>query len=279
MTKELMKTAIIYDFDGTLARGNIQEHSFIPDIGMTREEFWEEVGQRTRDEDADEILVYMHLMLERARSKGIDVTADMLQEHGRQAELFDGLTDRSWFIRLTKHAAAQGLALEHYIISSGIHEMIRGCPIYDAFTRVFASKFIYEDGKAAWPGVAINYTTKTQYLFRVNKGIQNTWNDKDLNAYTPEEKRPIPFSRIIFLGDGDTDIPAMKMLTYQGGHSIAVYDPKRDDRDLSKIYGLISDDRVNFVAPADYSEDSPIDIIVKGILGRIAHKIDYRPEG
>jgi len=279
MTKELMKTAIIYDFDGTLARGNIQEHSFIPDIGMTREEFWKEVGQRTRDEDADEILVYMHLMLERARSKGIDVTADMLQEHGRQAELFDGLTDRSWFIRLTKHAAAQGLALEHYIISSGIHEMIRGCPIYDAFTQVFASKFIYEDGKAAWPGVAINYTTKTQYLFRVNKGIQNTWNDKDLNAYTPEEKRPIPFSRIIFLGDGDTDIPAMKMLTYQGGHSIAVYDPKRDDKDLSKIYGLISDDRVNFVAPADYSEDSPIDIIVKGILGRIAHKIDYRPEG
>ncbi len=94
----------------------------------------------------------------------------------------------------------------------------------------------------------------------------------------PDEKRPIPFSRMIFLGDGDTDIPTMKMLTYQGGHSIAVYDPKRDDRDLSKIYGLISDDRVNFVAPADYSEDSPIDIIVKGILGRIAHKIDYRPD-
>ncbi len=169
MTEELLKTAIIYDFDGTLARGNIQEHSFIPDIGMTREEFWREVKQRTRDEDADEILVYMHLMLERARSEGIEVTADMLQEHGRQAELFEGLADRSWFDRLNDHAAKRGLELEHYILSSGIHEMIRGCPIYDAFTRVFASKFIYEDDKAAWPGVAINYTTKTQYLFRVNK--------------------------------------------------------------------------------------------------------------
>ena len=125
---------------------------------------------------------------------------------------------------------------------------------------------------AAWPGVAINYTTKTQYLFRVNKGIQNTWNRRDLNGYMPEEERPIPFSRMIFLGDGDTDIPTMKMLSYQGGHSIAVYDPKRDDRDLGKIHRLISDGRVDFVAPADYRENSQVDIIVKGILGRIARE-------
>ena len=272
MTEALLKTAIIYDFDGTLARGNIQEHSFIPEIGMTLEEFWDEVNQRTRDEDADAILVYMHMMLEHARRSGINVTADNLREHGRQAELFDGLADRSWFDRLNDHAATNGLELEHYIISSGIHEMIRGCPIYDAFTHVFASKFLYEDGKATAPGAAINYTTKTQYLFRINKGIQNTWNSADLNAYMSEEDRPIPFSRMIFLGDGDTDIPTMKMMTYQGGHSIAVYDPKRDDGDLDKIHRLISDGRVQFVAPADYRENSQVDIIVKGILGRIARE-------
>ena len=176
MTKALLKTAIIYDFDGTLARGNIQEHSFIPKTGMTREEFWDEVNQRTRSADADEILVYMHLMLERARRKGIDVTADNLREHGRQAELFDGLADRSWFDRLNDHATECELELEHYIISSGIHEMIRACLIYDAFTHVFASKFLYVGSKAVAPGVAINYTTKTQYLFRIDKGIRNTWN-------------------------------------------------------------------------------------------------------
>ena len=133
---------------------------------VTREEFWQEVDQRARDEDADAILVYMHMMLERARQKGINVTADNLREHGRHAELFDGLADRSWFDRLNDHAATEGLGLEHYIISSGIQEMIRGCPIYDAFTNVFASKFLYDGDKAVAPGVAINYTTKTtNYYF------------------------------------------------------------------------------------------------------------------
>lgn len=276
MTKELLKTAIIYDFDGTLARGNIQEHSFIPGIGMTREEFWAEVDQRTRDEDADEILVYMHQMLERARQAGIDVTGDNLREHGPHAELFDGLADRSWFDRLNENAATEGLDLEHYIISSGIHEMIRGCPIYDAFTHVFASKFLYEGDKAVAPGVAINYTTKTQYLFRINKGIRNTWNSADLNTYTPEEHRLVPFSRMIFIGDGHTDVPAMKMMTHQGGHSIAVYDPKRDEQGLDKIHRLISDGRVEFVAPADYRENSQIDIIVLGVLGRMARESGCR---
>jgi hypothetical protein len=122
--------------------------------------------------------------------------------------------------------------------------------------------------------VAINYTTKTQYLFRINKGIDNHWDNNSINSYTPESKRPVPFDRMIFLGDGDTDIPTMKMLTYKGGHSIAVYDSERTDRDLNKIHKLISDGRVDFVAPADDRVNSPLDIIVKGILGRIEHTIE-----
>ena len=274
---EPKRTALIYDFDGTLALGNLQETSFIPNIGMRKEDFWTEVKVRARDRDADEVLVYMHLMLEKAQQKGVSVTRDDLRQHGNLAQLFPGLSDRSWFDRINQHAAARGLALEHYIVSSGIHEMIDGCAIRDAFYRVFASKFIYVDDVAAWPGVGINCTTKTQYLFRINKGIDNHWDNASLNGFMPEDERPIPFHRMIFLGDGDTDIPTMKMLTYKGGHSIGVYDPHSHNRDLNKIHRLISDGRVDFVAPADYREKSQLDIIMKGILGRIARKYGYRP--
>ena len=271
------RTALIYDFDGTLARGNLQETSFIPNIGMTKEDFWAEVKKRTKANDADEILVYMHLMLDKARQQGVQVTGEDLRRHGKEAPLFPGLAEKSWFNRINDHGAKRGLALEHYIISSGIHEMIEGCPIRDAFRQVFASKFIYEDGIAAWPGVAINYTTKTQYLFRINKGIDNHWDNESINKYMPENERPIPFDRMIFLGDGETDIPTMKMLTHKGGHSVAVYDSKRTSRDLNKIHKLISDGRVEFVAPADYEENSQVDIIVKGIIGWIARNHGYRP--
>lgn len=277
MVNDLKRTALIYDFDGTLARGNLQERSFIPNIGMSRENFWAEVKKRTREKDADEILIYMQLMVERAKERGIAVSADELRRHGQEAELFPGLNEKAWFNRINHFGFEKGLSIEHYIISSGIEEMIRGCPIHDAFQHVFASKFIYENDNAAWPGVAINYTTKTQYLFRINKGIENHWNNEAINAYTPENRRPIPFDRMIFFGDGDTDIPTMKMMTYRGGHSVAVYDDKRTDRDLDKIHRLLSDNRVNFVAPADYEERSQLDIIVKGILGRIAHNLEEAP--
>lgn len=264
--------AIVYDFDGTLARGNLQETSFIPDVGLTPAEFWTEVKRRTREYDADEILVYMHLMLEKAREKERSVTIEELRRHGEQAPLFPGLAGGEWFRRINSFAAAQGFQLRHYIVSSGIAEMIEGCPIKSEFTYIFASRYIYRDGKAEWPGLAINYTTKTQYLFRINKGIENCWNNEAINKYMREEERPVPFDRMIFLGDGDTDIPTMKMLTYQGGSSVAVYDEQRSARDLQKIHGLISDGRVEFVAPANYQENSQIDIIVKGIIGRMARK-------
>ncbi|MGD2132626.1 MAG: HAD family hydrolase [Maricaulaceae bacterium] len=268
------RAAIVYDFDGTLAAGNIQETSFIPAVGMSREAFWDEVGARTKDGDADQILVYMQLMLEKARQNGVRVTKQALSEHGRNAPLFPGLADGGWFERMNAHADSAGLALDHYIVSSGILEMIAGCPIAKRFKHIFASKFIYEDDVAAWPAVAINYTTKTQYLFRINKGIENTWNHKDLNAYMPEHARPVPFSRMIFIGDGDTDVPSMKMVTYKGGHAIAVYEDAQGADGPAKVHQLIADRRVEFVAPANYEEHAPLDIIVKGILGRIGRQLD-----
>ena len=270
MAKRL-KTALIYDFDGTLARGNMQEVSFIPSIGMTPKQFWDSVFPQTQKADGDGILMYMQMMLQAARDTGQPVTRQALRDHGQDVALFEGLRDMSWFERMDAFGDQFGLEIEHYIISAGLTEMIEGCPIARAFKHVYASKYVYDDNDVAiWPAVGVNYTTKTQYLFRINKGVFNHWDDERINRFIPDDERPIPFERMIFLGDGDTDVPTMKMMHTKGGFSIAVYDPENTPRDTNKIHRLISEDRVNFVAAADYREGSPVDLIVKGLIGRIA---------
>ena len=274
----LKRTAIVYDYDGTLAKGNIQENSFFPSIQLETGQFWKMVKQTTREQDADEILVYMQLMISEAAKQGVTVSKESLLNHGRNSPLFDGLKDGSWFDRINKFAGEIGLSLEHYIVSSGTQEMIEGSPIAKQFKTIFASKYMFDDeGNAVWPSLAINYTTKTQFLFRINKGVDNVWDNAGVNKFMPQEERPIPFPRMIFIGDGDTDIPAMKMTTFNGGHSIATYDPSRDPRSLNKIHGLIADGRADFVAPANYRNASQMDILIKGILGRIARGEGYRP--
>lgn len=270
-----LKTALIYDFDGTLARGNMQEVSFIPSVGMDVGAFWDEAQALTEQADGDGILMYMQLMLARARENGQPITRKVLREHGHDVKLFDGLrtdlTGPGWFERMNAFGERYGLDIEHYIVSAGLEEMIDGCPIRDAIRHVFASKFVYDDnGVAIWPAVGVNYTTKTQYLFRINKGVLNHWEHEKINRFIPDDERPVPFERMIFLGDGDTDVPTMKMMHTKGGFSIAVYDPRNSERDQQKIYSLISEDRVNFVAAADYREGSALDLIVKGLIGRIA---------
>jgi len=275
-----LKTAIIYDFDGTLARGNMQEVSFIPSVGMDIGAFWGQAEALTKSADADGILMYMQLMLKHARDKGISITKDMLADHGKDVALFEGLRDLSWFDRINEFGAKYNLEIEHYIISAGLEEMIDGTPIRPALNHVFASHYVYDDkGEAAWPAVGVNYTTKTQYLFRINKGVKNHWEHERVNHFIPDEDRPIPFDRMIFLGDGDTDVPTMKMMHTKGGFSIAVYDPRSNEKDQKKVYSLISEDRVNFVAAADYREGSALDLIVKGLVGRIAINSGTMPAG
>ncbi len=266
-----LRTALVYDFDGTLAPGSVQEHSFIPNVlGIRPREFWAEVKARSAEHNADEILVYMQLLLEKARQRDVAVTADLLREHGATTPFFDGV--EPWFDRITAHARERGLALEHYVISSGNEEMIKGSAIASWFHTIFACRYLYEKGVATWPAIAINYTTKTQYLFRINKGVANSWDNAGVNRWQPMEERPVPFSRMIYLGDGDTDIPSMKMVRHQGGYSVAVFDPKRWHQEATqgKVYNLIAEDRAHFVVPADYGEGSQLDVTVKGVLGRIA---------
>jgi haloacid dehalogenase-like hydrolase len=186
-----------------------------------------------------------------------------------------------WFQRTNSFAKREGLKLEHYVVSSGIRAMIEGSPVSKNFTRVFASSFAYDsDGEAVWPSVAINYTTKTQFLFRINKGIQNTWDNEAINRWIPMTERPLPFERIIFIGDGDTDIPSMKMVRFQGGVAIAVFDPQKwsQSSHQNKMGRLIAEDRVNYVAPADYRPGQQLDVTVRGVLGRIAREAGFRPE-
>lgn len=267
-----LRTSIVYDFDGTLAPGNIQEHSLIPEhLKTTKEDFWRLVADEKKAHDADEILVYMRLLLIKAVALGTPLTRNVLQQHGAKTPLFTGVPD--WFERINAHGAERGLALEHYVISSGNEEMIEGTSIAKQFKKIFASRYRYDDqGHAQWPAVAINYTSKTQFLFRINKGVDNSWDPEPVNRWMPPAERPIPFSRIIYLGDGDTDIPSMKMVRHQGGHSMAVFDPERwAKRELqNKVYNLIAEDRAHFVVPADYTDGSQLDITIKGILGRIA---------
>jgi phosphoserine phosphatase len=269
---DALRTALIYDFDGTLAPANLQEHTLIPQhLGIAVHEFWQLVEQKKRAHNADSILVYLHMLLEQARRAGRPITKAVLEQHGAALPFFEGV--ESWFDRINEHARARGLALEHYVVSSGNEEMLSACRIARHFSHIFACSYVYdEQGYAVWPGTAVNYTTKTQYLFRINKGVMNHWADEPVNRWIPMHERPLPFSRMIYLGDGDTDIPSMKMVRLQGGHSVAVFDPKRwARRELQdKVYNLIAEDRAHFVVPADYTDGSQLDITIKGVLGRIA---------
>ncbi len=271
----LHRTAIVYDFDGTLSPGSMQQHTLLPEMGyLDANLFWQEVKLLNQAIDGDEILTYMHRL---QQIEGDHMSEERLASHGSRLPYFPGVED--WFDRIDDYGKQRGLLIEHYIISSGLAEIIEGTTIRKHFAHVFASKYAYSEGKPLWPAVSVNYTGKTQYLFRINKGTLNQWDDKAVNRWIPMKERPIPFERMIFLGDGDTDIPAMKMLRYQGGVPIAVFDVDRfQGPDSTKVYNLIAEDRADHVCPADYTEKSQLDITVKGVLGRMARTAGYRPE-
>ncbi len=263
--------ALIYDFDGTLSPGNMQEFGFIQATGKSKEEFWERNKQLSEGKDANGILTYMYLMLQEAKIHDISLKRESFQHFGEKIELFDGV--KEWFALVNDYGKSIGLNIKHYINSSGLMEMIEGTPIAKEFENIYACSFLYNvDGIAYWPAVAIDYTAKTQFLFKINKGIKEISDNKKINKYIPEKDRPIPFSRMIYFGDGDTDIPCMKMIKEHGGHSIAVY-AKNNSSKKSSALQLIKDNRVNFICPADYRAGKEINMVVKRILDKI--KADY----
>ena len=266
MAKKLT-VALIYDFDGTLSPGNMQEYDFIPAVGKSNREFWEESNQTAMEQDGDPILAYMYRMLHEAKNSGISLRRESFARSGQNIRLYEGV--REWFPRINAYAAAKGIQLHHYINSSGLREMIEGTPIARQFKKIYASSFFYDvDGVAYWPAVAVNYTNKTQFIFKINKGVESVFDSKLVNRYIPENERPVPFKHMIYVGDGTTDIPCMRLVKNSGGHSIAVYNP--DQKGASKeMASLIHDNRVSHVCPADYTEGSEMDILVKTIIDKI----------
>ena len=255
--------ALMYDFDKTLSPKNMQDYGFMDGLDMTSEEFWAECTKLTKAHQMDSILSYMYLMLEKGRGKYL-LKRESFRELGKSVKLFPGV--QSWFGRINEYCEEQGLACEHYIISSGLKEIIEGTSIADEFKEIYAAEFLYDkDGLAKWPAMAVNYTSKTQFLYRINKGILDVTEQRALNEYIEEDKRRIPFRNMIYFGDGDTDIPCMKLTKVNGGHSVVVYqgDKKESER-------LISENRVNFAFKADYRKGSPMEKAVKAVIDNIA---------
>ena len=263
--------ALIYDFDGTLSPGNMQEFGFIQAVGKTPEEFWKMSDGLAAGQDASNVLSYMKMMFDEAKKNNITLRRSDFRKFGKHIELFEGV--KEWFGIINEYGEAHGVKIEHYINSSGLKEIIEGSPLAKEFKHIFACSYIYNDeGEAVWPGIAVDYTAKTQFIFKINKGIFSAHDNKMVNASIAEDKKRIPYPRMIYFGDGETDIPCMKIVSMFGGHTIAVYNP---DKPKKKAFAekLKRQGRASFIAPADYRKESRTFKVVCAIIDKI--KADY----
>ena len=271
--KKRPTVALIYDFDGTLSPGNMQEFGFIQAIGKTPEEFWSQSNQVPEGQEVSSILSYMKLMIDEAKKKGISLTRDSFVSFGKHLELYEGV--RHWFSLINEYGRRHGVDVEHYINSSGQTELIEGTDIAKEFKKIFACSFWYdENGVAVWPAVAVDYTGKTQFLFKIAKGIMDISDNTKVNESQREDDKPIPFSNMIYFGDGTTDVPCMKIVKMFGGNSIAVYDPA-NKRKVETARKLLKQDRVNFMCEADYRIGSQMYEVVTTIIDKIKAESDF----
>jgi 2-hydroxy-3-keto-5-methylthiopentenyl-1-phosphate phosphatase len=255
----------MYDFDKTLCTKDMQDYGFIPSLDMQPPQFWQRANSFGSEAEMDGVLAYLYTMIEECKRKGIPLTRDRLIESGRGIDLYPGV--KEWFDRINLYGAAQGVQIEHYVISSGLKEIIEGSGIADRFTKIFACEFLYDsEGAALWPKTAVNYTNKTQFVYRINKGVLDISNDIDLNRSMPDDSKRVPFTNMIYIGDGLSDVPCMKMIKAYGGCAIAVY----QENNREKVEELLLGDRVDFIFPADYSESGQLNKTVLNIIKKMA---------
>lgn len=268
------RMAICYDFDKTLSPDDMQTFTLIPSFEIDAKRFWEESNALAHDNLMDNNLAWMYQILMYSKAKRKSIKRDYFREIGQAVPLYNGVL--TWFDRMNSYAEKHGIILEHYIISSGLKEIIEGSKIADKFKRIYASSYYYTpDGIAEWPAQAVNYTNKTQFIFRIAKGIFDEWDEK-VNDSMPENKLYIPYENIVYIGDSATDIPCMRLVKSKGGFSIGVFDPDKDMRE--KVYRLFNDGRINFFAPADYSSRSSLTKIVRQIIDTIAARERMKTE-
>lgn len=259
--------ATCYDFDKTLSPDDMQAQGYIQSVGYDVQKFWDESNDLAKANDMDNNLAYMWKMVQESEGRMV-FNKEKLAEYGARVKLFDGVED--WFERIRAYGKTRNVIVEHYIISSGLKEMIEGTKMAraGAFEKIYASSFYFNDrGVAKWPAQVINYTSKTQFLFRIEKGVLDI-NDPGVNAYFSPEEIRVPFRNMVYIGDSDTDIPCMKHVNTYGGHSIGVYDPATQNK--KKVYKMMHDKRIRYYAPADYTERSELDLLVKAIIDKTA---------
>lgn len=268
------KMAICYDFDKTLSPDDMQTFTLIPSFGLDKKTFWEESNALAKDNLMDNNLAWMYQLLNYSRVKRLPIKKEYFNKIGADVPLYNGVT--TWFERMNKYADSKGIELEHYIISSGLKEIIEGSKIASQFKRVYASSYLYTaDGVAEWPAQAVNYTNKTQFIFRIAKGFYEEY-DERVNNSMNDDALTIPYENIVYIGDSATDIPCMRLVKSKGGYSIGVYDPEKDNRD--RVYQLYTDGRISFYAPADYRARSDISRFMKQIIDEIASREAMKTE-
>ena len=264
---DLPVIALCYDFDRTLTPDDMQAQGYIQSVGYDVKQFWKETDLLAHTQGMDANLAYMYKMVKEAEGNLV-LTREALMDYGSRVRTFPGV--EGWFERIRSYGKQEGVIVEHYIISSGLKEMIEGTAMAKAgaFERIYASAFCYDkNGVAVWPAQAVNYTNKTQFLFRIEKGALDV-NDPAVNDYFPPDKLRVPFRDMIYIGDSDTDIPCMKLVSTNGGYAVGVYDPNTKNKD--KVKKMIRDRRIRYFAPADYNEGSELDALVKSIIRRTA---------
>ena len=268
------RMAICYDFDKTLSPDDMQAFTLIPSLEMDKSEFWSKSNELARENLMDNNLAWMFQLITFSKAKRKSIKREYFNEVGKSVKLYKGVED--WFDRVNKYAERRGIEVEHYIISSGLKEIIEGSKIANKFKRIYASSYLYSpDGIAEWPAQAINYTNKTQYIFRIAKGIFNEY-DERVNDSMNDSQLYIPYENFVYIGDSATDIPCMRLVKSKGGYSIGVYDPDKKVKD--KVYKLYADGRLSYYTAADYSAHSELMSYIRTIVDEIAAKEKIKTE-
>lgn len=262
------RVAFMFDFDGTLIDGFMQDYKLMELIKTNTEDFWKEIYAFAEEHNMDHNSAFLYKLIEVSKRNGVRLTREKLVECGKYMPFFKGV--KEFFPRIKEYATSIGLDLEFYIISSGNKEIIEGSDIGGVFNRIFASEYVYnKNNEPIWIAHNVNYTVKTQFVNRIRKNlIDKLFDAVEINEYVSEKGKLIPYANLVYFGDGYTDVPSMKVVSMNGGNTICVYVPK----DKEKAESQLENGRATYIALADYSNGSKLDQICKNILDEIALK-------
>ena len=260
----MKKIALCYDFDGTLCSGYMQDQKLLHDCKIEPKNFWIKVANYAKENHCDPTLAYLMLLEQQMRSAGLKVNAETFKKYGRELKLFEGVND--WFSRIKQFGKLHNIEIQHFIISSGLSDVIKGCSFIKDINLVYASSYIYDDGKGVWPKLSVNYSNKVQFLYRINKGTFDVFDQVGVNAKKEaNDSVNIPFENFIFFGDGETDVPCFSVNQKNSGKNICIYE-KGNEKSFDVGKKLYSEGRVHYLLDGDYSENSEIDKLIKQFI-------------